>query len=195
MTDASTPAAASSIRSSPALRRASGRDRAEWFELIDAWGAVGRTYREIADWLTSEQGLSAWWAQKLIVEYEELRGVREPGVRRDGTFSVGVTRSVGASVDRAYAAFLEADIRGRWLPGVELRLRTARSDRSARFDWGGDESRIGVTFAATGEARCEVAVEHERLPSRDAADRAQAFWKDRLDALRDLLEEGDTRAR
>ena len=171
MDESKRPATTSCVRPSAALRRASGRDRAEWFALMDAWGAVGRPYREIADWLTVEHGLSAWWAQKLIVEYEELRGVRKPGVRRDGTFSVGVSRSIAAPVERAYAAFLDPDVRSRWLPGVELRVRTARPNRAARFDWEDGATRIGVTFAATGESRCDVAVEHERLRSREDADR------------------------
>ena len=162
---------------------------------MDAWGAVGRPYREIADWLTVEHGLSAWWAQKLIVEYEELRGVRKPGVRRDGTFSVGVSRSIAAPVERVYAAFLDPDVRSRWLPGVELRVRTARPNRAARFDWEDGATRIGVTFAATGEGRCDVAVEHERLQSREDADRAKASWKDRLGTLKGLLETGEKQAR
>jgi uncharacterized protein YndB with AHSA1/START domain len=189
--DSKRAAPTSGVRPSPALRRASGRDRAEWFELMGAWGAVGRPYREIADWLTVEHGLSAWWAQKLIVEYEQLRGVRKPGVRRDGSFSVGASRSIAAPVERAYAAFIDPGIRERWLPGVELRVRTARPDRAARFDWEDGATRIGVTFAASDQGRCDVAVEHERLKSRVDADQAQAFWKDHLGTLKGLLETGE----
>jgi hypothetical protein len=53
--------------------------REEWFAVLDQWGAAGRPYREIASWLTGEHGLSAWWAQKLIVEYEQARGIRGQG--------------------------------------------------------------------------------------------------------------------
>jgi hypothetical protein len=176
------------VRSSESLRRTSGRDRAEWFALMDEWGAAGRPYREIADWLTGVQGLSKWWAQKLIVEYEQARGVRKPGVRRDGTFSVGVTRSIGVPAERAFAAFVDPEVRARWLPGVELRERTSQPDRSARFDWEDGATRINVSFLPTGEARCDVAVEHERLRSSQAADRTKAFWRDHLEALRTLLE-------
>ena len=180
----------SSPKTSAALRSATGRDYAEWYAALDAWGAPGRDYRTIADWLIG-QGASAWWAQKLIVEYEQLRGVRKPGVRRDGTFSVGVSRSIAAPVERAYAAFIDPEVRQRWLPGVELRVRTARPSSAARFDWEDGATRIGVTFAANGEGRCDVAVEHERLPSRADADRAQAFWKDHLGTLKGLLETGE----
>jgi hypothetical protein len=41
------------------LRRATGRDRDGWFAVLDAWGAAGRPYREIDDWLVIEHGLSS----------------------------------------------------------------------------------------------------------------------------------------
>ena len=118
-------------------RPTTGHDRAFWFAELDAWGAVGRPYREIADWLTTQQGLSAWWAQKLIVEYEELRGVRKPGVRRDGTFSVGVSRSIAAPVERVYAA-LNNDLAS----SGELIVAEALEDPSAA-------SRVSVTDGRT----------------------------------------------
>jgi hypothetical protein len=40
---------------SSALLSATGRNYAEWFQLLDAWGAPGRAYREIADWLPACQ--------------------------------------------------------------------------------------------------------------------------------------------
>lgn len=91
-------------KASGALRSQTGRDYGEWFQLLDDWGARGRPYREIADWLTSTHGISEWWAQKLIVEYEQLRGIRQPGVRRDATFTGGASKTVTASVDRLFEA-------------------------------------------------------------------------------------------
>jgi hypothetical protein len=59
-------------KSSSALQSATGRDYAEWFQLLDAWSALGRGYREIADWLVG-QGVSDWWTQKLIVDLRDQR--------------------------------------------------------------------------------------------------------------------------
>jgi hypothetical protein len=170
------------------VRRATGRGRDEWFALLDEWGAAGRPYREIADWLTSEHHLSSWWAQKLIVEFEQARGLRAPGVRPDGTFSVGSTKTVAVPVDRLYAAFMDVELRERWLPGAVMRERTSQPGRSARFDWEDGATRVNVTFAATGDARSQAAVEHERLPNAEAAKRALSFWRERLAALKTVLE-------
>lgn len=143
------------------VRRATGRSRDEWFALLDAWGTQGRQYREIAAWLTGEHDLSKWWAQKLIVEYEQSRGLRSPGVRADGTFSVTVSKTVAVPVERLYEAFLDAERRGRWLP-VVLHERTSQPNRSARFDCADGVTRVNVGFSAAGEAKSQVALEHER---------------------------------
>jgi hypothetical protein len=176
------------IRSSEGLRRATGRDRREWFAVLDDWSAVGRPYHEIAGWLTGHHGLSAWWAQKLIVEYEQARGVRDPGVRADGTFTAGASKTVAVSVERAFEAFMDPELRERWLPGVVLRERTSRSGRSARFDWQDGAERLNVSFLAGGESKSQVAVEHERLPDPAAAERMKAYWRERLAVLKTLLE-------
>ncbi|MDT7558710.1 MAG: hypothetical protein QOI68_3180, partial [Pseudonocardiales bacterium] len=36
------------------MRERTGRDRAEWFAPLDAWGAAGRGHRGIARWLAGE---------------------------------------------------------------------------------------------------------------------------------------------
>lgn len=170
------------------VRRATGRGYAEWFEALDAWGAAGRPYREIAGWLTSRHGVSDWWAQKLIVEYEEARGLRPPGIRRDGTFEVGATKTVDVPVSRLFAAFVDADLRKRWLPGAAMRLGTTQRDRSVRFDWDGS-SRVAASFSALGEAKSQVAVQHARLSDAKGAAEMKAFWRDRVAALKALLED------
>lgn len=175
-------------RSSPALVRATGRDRAEWFAALDAWGAAGRPHREIAEWLTGGRGLSAWWAQKLIVEYEQARGLRGRGARPDGSFEAGASRTVAVPVDRLYRAFVDPDTRSSWLPGVDLRQRTIRADRSARFDVDGGPGRLSATFVQLDESRSQVGVREERLPDARAAAAARVFWQERLEALRALLE-------
>jgi hypothetical protein len=169
------------------VRRGTGRDRPEWFALLDAWGAAGRPYREIAGWLKDEHGVSSWWAQKLVVEYEQERGLRAPGVRPGGTFSVGASNSVAVPVERLFAAFVDTRLRKRWLPGVALRKRASQPGRSARFDRD-DATRIEVSFDAKGAGKSQVAVEHQRLPDAKAAEEAKAFWRERLTVLKGLLE-------
>src|SRR5215207_754103 len=119
-------------KSSSALMSTTGRDYAEWFQLLDAWGAPGRGYREIADWLVG-QGVSGLLPQKLIVEYQQDRGLRQPGARTGGSFAGGASKTVPFSIDRLYAAFADSELRRSWLPDLELTERTARPGRSISF--------------------------------------------------------------
>ena len=177
-------------RSEVGVRRATGQGYAEWFEALDAWGASGRPYREMADWLTGTHGMSGWWAQKLIVEYEEARGLRPPGIRRDGTFEIGATKTVAVPVSRLFAAFVDADLRERWLPGAAMRQGTTQPDRSVRFDWNDGSSGVVASFSALGAAKSQVAVQHARLPDAKTAAQMKAFWRDRVTALKTVLEGG-----
>lgn len=170
------------------VQRSTGRTRQEWFRILDSWGASGRPYREIAAWLTGEHGLSKWWAQKLIVEYEQERGTRAPGVRRDGTFEVGASKTVDAPVGVVYQAFVDGRKRRGWLRDGKMSLRASQEDRSARFDWDDGSTRVNATFAGKGPSKATVAVAHARLPDLAAAAQAKAMWKERLAALASFLE-------
>lgn len=170
------------------VRRATGREREEWFALLDAWGAVGRPYGEISDWLIEEHGLSRWWAQKLIVEYEQERGVRAPGVRRDGTFEVSASKTVGAPVDRVFDAFVNGRRRNRWLTDASMSLSDSEPGRSARFLWEDRSSRVTVAFVDKGSSRSTVTVSHARITHAGQAQRAKARWRQRLVELKSYVE-------
>ena len=58
-----------------------------------------------------------------------------------------------------------------------------------RFDWAADGTRVSVTLAATGDAKSQLALEHERLPDPEAAQKTKAFWRERLTALKAELED------
>jgi hypothetical protein len=129
-----------------------------------------------------------WWAQTLTVDYEQARGLRAPGGARDGTFTVGVSRTVAVPAQRLFDAFVDATPRRRWLPGAVLRERTSIRSRSARFDWKDDGTRVIVGFTPKGRTRSQVALNHERLRSARAAREAKAYWSERMAALKALLE-------
>jgi hypothetical protein len=67
-------------------------------------------------------------------------------------------------------------------------IRTAHPPRSARFDWEDGSTRVGATFISSGRAKSQVAVEHELLPDAKSAEQMKTFWRERLVALKELLE-------
>jgi hypothetical protein len=171
------------------IRRRTGRGWEEWFDLLDDWGAADRTHREIARWVAEQQGVVplAWNAQAVAGSYERVRGLRVVGEHPDG-FAVTASKTVAVPVDRLYDAFVDAALRGSWLPDGDLRERTATKPKSARFDWGDGPSRVHVTFAAKGDAKSTAALEHRRLADAQEAERMKAYWRDRVASLKEVLE-------
>ena len=169
------------------MAKATGRTHAEWFAILDAWGATDHTHTEIARWLSDEQGVPSWWTQSVTVAYERARGMRARHQMRDG-FSISVTKTIGVTPTRALEAFTDAALRRRWLPDDDrLVPRPTRAKLTARFDWSEPPSRVVVTTAAKGD-RAIVAVAHEKLPDSASADRLKAVWREHLAALKQLFE-------
>jgi hypothetical protein len=172
--------------SDDAVRKATGRDWGGWVRLLDHAGARSMAHRDIAILLRDEHDVPKWWAQMVTVGYERIRGLREKGQRRDGTFEVNKSKTVSVSVDRLYRAFAEKRRRSKWLPGSEVTVRTSRRNESIRFTWD-DGLPVEARFTAKGAGKSQVTVEHRGLPDRAAAEARKAYWTERLAALAELV--------
>ena len=170
------------------VRRNTGRELDEWFALLDQWGAADRPHPEIARWLATEHAVPGWWAQGVTVAYEQARGLRAPGQRRDGDFSVSASKTVAVPVERLFEAFVDEDLRRRWLPDASFELRTAQPGRSLRANWEGGATRVNVNFVALGETKSQAALAHERLPDAETAEAMKAYWRERVAVLKRVLE-------
>jgi uncharacterized protein YndB with AHSA1/START domain len=169
------------------VRAGTGRGREEWFALLDADGAASRPYREIADRLVDDHGLSRWWAQKLTVEYQQARGRRAPGSRPDGTFTVTASKTIAVPAAELFEAFADRRVRRRWLPDVRLRSRGADPPTTIRFDVE-DGSRVRVGISAVAPRKSQVALEHARIADGRIVEATKAAWRGRLGELKTLLE-------
>ena len=170
------------------VKKVTGRTQDQWYALLDRWGAPGRPYKEFSSFLTEKHGVSRWWAQKLIVEYEQDRGIRDPGVRRNGTFEVGASKTVSMPATRLFEAFVDARRRRRWLAGGGLRLLDSHDPHSASFAWDGGASRVAVTVTPKQRSKATVSVVHDQLTDPKQAQSMKAFWRERLSDLKTDLE-------
>ncbi|MBQ1079878.1 SRPBCC domain-containing protein [Nocardiopsis sp. B62] len=186
--DAASGTGAATIRdrvSGAKVADATGRDYEAWFALLDAWGATPRTHTEIAAWLVEEQGVPDWWAQTVTVAYEQERGLRVPGQKKDG-FASSASKTVNVPVERLFEAFADPGLRARWLP-VEATERTAKPGRRFTADLP-EGTRIAVTFQAKGDARSSAGVEHTRFGSAERAAEWKAHWRTWLADLKRIME-------
>ena len=162
-----------------------GRTWQEWVRVLDADNAAAMPHRDIARLLRDRHGVGSWWSQSVTVGYERIKGLREPGQRRDGVYEASKSRTFDVPVGRLFRAWFVAATRRRWI-GEPATVRTARAPKAMRLQWP-DGTLVIAGFTAKGAGRSVVALTHTKLASRAAADGARAAWAARLDALGQLL--------
>jgi uncharacterized protein YndB with AHSA1/START domain len=163
---------------------------ATWVAALDYKRASTWTHREIAEYVHKTFNVSDWWTQWVTTGYERIKGLREIGQRRGGTFEATRSKTIAVPVARLFRAFSDARMRKKWLPGVKLTLRNATPNRSVRITWE-DATSVEVWLTAKGETRSTVALAHRKLASRADVIHRKGYWGERLDALAGML----TRAR
>lgn len=175
--------------SDQAVATRTGSTWAGWVRTLDAHGAASKPHREIARHLQESHGLPGWWAQTVTVGYERIKGLREVGQRRGGTYEANKSKTFPVPLSRLYRAFSDSGTRKRWLPGAQLTVRKATPERSMRLTWE-DGTSVELYFTAKGEARSQVQVQHTKLAGKADVDDRKAYWGERLTALAGLLAGG-----
>lgn len=173
--------------SDQAVAAKTGRTWREWVETLDAEDAIAMEHREIARLVHEKLDIPGWWAQTVTVGYERIRGLREVGQRRTtGKYEANKSRTFPVPVARLFEAWSDDGIRARWLPGVELTVRTATENKSMRISWP-DGTSVHAYFTDKGPEKSSVAVQHVELATKEALGEHKEYWAERLSDLGKLL--------
>ena len=163
-----------------AVREATGRDRAEWFVLLDRAGAATWPHADTAKWLVTEHDVDGWWSQGITVAYEQARGVREPGQRPDGRFEASVSRTVSlapADALRALAAVVTEH-----LETDPLALNLTAKHPTARFPLDGGEF-VLASASPVGDGRASIGLTWGRMPDGSRSAEVKARMREWLEAV------------
>ena len=172
--------------SDAAITAATGCDWKRWVDALDYVKAHEWSHRAIADYVHEKFKVRDWWTQTVTVGYERIRGLREIGQRRGGSYEATKSRTFAAPVAAVFDAFAKPRRRSRWLPGVKLTVRKATPHRSVRITWE-DGTSVEVWLTAKGKEKSSAQVAHRMLPDKESVARAKEYWSGRLDALEQLL--------
>ena len=173
-------------RSDAIIKERTGCTWERWVKALDYAQAYTWTHREIAKHVHEKYNVPGWWAQSVTVGYERIKGLRAVGQRRDGSFEASKSKTLAVPLARLYGAFHDPRTRARWLPGVDLKVRTATREKSMRITWP-DQTSVEVGFLGKGSAKSQVALQHVKLPDQATATRMKAYLAERLRALEELL--------
>ena len=170
--------------SDAALKKATGREWSEWVTMLDAQRAAEKPHREIAAYVSSLD-VPGWWSQCVTVGYERIRGLREIGQRRGGSYEANKSRTFAVPIEKLFAAFTNARTRKRWLD-AKMTVRTANENKTVRASFD-DGTLAQFYFMDKGKGKSSVAVQHQKLADKETATKTKQWWTERLDALAKLL--------
>jgi uncharacterized protein YndB with AHSA1/START domain len=166
------------------VQKKTGRTWADWVRVLDGAKAAEKPHREIAQYVSS-LGTPDWWSQMVTVGYERIRGLRDRGQRRGGSYEAGKSRTFNVPVETLYDAFANTRTRKKWL-SEKFTVRTTIPSKSMRVTWE-DGTNVEIFFLPKGVSRTTVAVTHKKLPDREAVETAKTAWAGRLDRLSEVL--------
>jgi hypothetical protein len=170
--------------SDDSVRKRTGRTWEEWVALLDRAGSAEEPHRKIARYVSS-LGTPDWWSQMVTVGYERIRGLRDRGQRRGGAYEMSKSRTFPVSVDDLFGAFADARRRRRWL-SVKISVRSATPKKRMRVNW--DDGTVAVfEFIPKGAAKSAVAVGHQKLRDKTAAEAMKKAWSEYFDRLGQIL--------
>ena len=172
--------------SDAAVKAKTGCNWERWVWALDRVKAYEWPHRQIADYVHEKYQVPGWWTQTVTVGYERIKGLRAIGQRRGGGFEASKSKVFAVPLARLYRGFSDARTRGRWLGGLDLKVRTAKRDKSLRITWP-DATSVEVYFTGKGATKSQVSVQHRKLPDRATATKLKEFWAERLAALGQIL--------
>lgn len=153
-----------------------------WVWALDQVKAYNWPHAEIAEYVHEKYKVPGWWTQTVTVGYERIRGLRARGQRRSGIWETSKSKTIAAAVGTIFKLFKQPKLRSTWLPDVEVVVRTSVPNKSLRLTWE-DGTSVEVYLTSKGRSTTQVAIQHTKLPNKEAADRMKKFWTSRLDAL------------
>ena len=171
--------------SDAAIKAKTGCAWDRWVWALDRAKAYEWSHAKIAEFVHTKYQVGDWWGQAVTVGYERIKGLRAIGQRRDGGYEANKSKTMALPLTRLYRAFSQKQIRERWLPGIDVTVRSATRGRYMRLNWP-DGTSVQLGFAAKGRGKSQVAVQHGKLKDQASAARMKAFWGERLEALAGL---------
>lgn len=181
--------------SDEAIKTATGCTWKRWVGALDHDGAAELSHREIAKLVGDKYKIGSWWRQTVAVGYERIKGLRDRGQKRDGSFGASKSRTYNVPVQALYDAWADPHVRRQWLDGASVRVRKTTAPRTMRLDWreqdGGVGGIVAVGFSAKGPGKSAVAIDHGKVPDRATANRLKQYWSARFDALGEMLAHSD----
>jgi hypothetical protein len=102
-------------------------------------------------------------------------------------YSVGISRTLAASLPKLYAAAASDATRAKWFPRGKFEGSSRTRDKYFRGAWG-KGARLEINFYSKGPDKAQLAVQISKLAGKADVEAQREIWKSALGKLQDLLD-------
>jgi hypothetical protein len=171
---------------------ATGKAMDQWYALLDESGAREMPHKEIAESLCG-MGVEFWWAQTISGEYEKHIGRRVLGQMSDGSFQLGVRRSMPVGSEDLWREVRAQPELWHTREGRAGEETTLVEGSHFRMRWGeADWPRPSIlqlrVLPASRADESVLSVHQEKIPSAELREELITHWKSVLAALHSRLQ-------
>lgn len=184
-----------------AVTEATGKNWDQWFEVLDKVGAAKLNHTRIAGYLRTQHDIKPWWSQTVANIYEQERGLREAGQTVAVVSQVGVRKTLGMKLGKAWDLLtrfgglevwlgtvedfkLEAGFVYHTAEGVHGEVLVVSPGSHWRMTWQpagwANPSTLQVRFMAVENDNTTVSFRHEGLPDSEAQEAMRERWQTAL---------------
>lgn len=167
-------------RSGESILKATGKPWKHWLGVLQKMDAGKMPHKDIALALHQKHNISGWWAQMLTVEFERAAGKRQVGQTCYGDFQVTVTKTVSGSLDQALKVWRKMAAGHTGFNGVSFEDKPSVSKSEKWRYWRvplSDGSRVAAVIGIRAPGKTTIAINHEKIQTKDSADAWRTFWK------------------
>lgn len=167
---------------------ATGKTWAQWKTILDQAQATMLSHTEIARYLYLHYlENNGWWCQMLANRYEQENGLRRESPEAAG-FEVSARKTLSVSLTDLYAAWISEPSRNTWLKEKNLEITKVTPNVSIRLLWSDQRTHVRINFYEKNSGKNQVVVDHMKLADKKIALQQKAYWKEKLNDLKNFLE-------
>ncbi len=193
-------------KSDEAVKKATGKSWSEWFEILDTEKIKDLPHKDIVkmlhekklvkkgkDWpparspaLPAGRFNAGWWAQSIVVGYEEKIGRRVFGAKTAGNYTVTVGKSMDGTPDGVFKKWENLVKDKKEFNNVKFEGETRTSSTKDWRYWKVDLSDGGKLMVGIGpkeDKRSSFSVTMDKLKGEKEVEEWRQYWKEFLEKL------------
>jgi len=171
--------------SSDRLIALTGMNWMQWMSLLDSELAFRKNPGEIKNIIRDQASFDEITTGAILEKYLQEKGLLEK-LPLAKEIEITSTLTIETPLHVAESAFTDLSLRNEWLPEVDLILKL-NPGKNLRFAWQNAQV-VVVTFNPKGPSKCQISLQHSKLPDMISLVEMKSFWKEKLAKLARLLE-------